>query len=151
MRKGIIDSGNLVNHPEILAFGMLASLLSAAIWLMLASWRGWPVSTTHSIVGAIVGFGVVGFGIDGVAWGKIGSTVSSWVESPLLGGILAFLLMVRLRSLIFNTPEPFLSARQWDPFYLSLVCFILTLNTLFKSLKHLNIELSIGMSFSLAV
>ena len=86
IRKGIIDPAPVVDNPEILVFGMLAALLAAAIWLMLASARGWPVSTTHSIVGAIVGFAVVGIGIDAVEWGKIGQIAASWVVSPVLGG-----------------------------------------------------------------
>ena len=86
IRKGIIDPTPIVNNPEILVFGMLAALLAAAIWLMVASTRGWPVSTTHSIVGAIVGFAMVGIGLDAVQWGKIGQIAASWVVSPVLGG-----------------------------------------------------------------
>ena len=66
IRKGIIDPSSIVNHPEILVYGMLAALLAAAIWLMIASTKGWPVATTHSIVGAVIGFAVVGIGVDAV-------------------------------------------------------------------------------------
>jgi PiT family inorganic phosphate transporter len=82
IRKGILDASLFTNEPHLLIYGMLASLLSAGVWLMIASSLGWPVSTTHSIVGAIVGFGAVGVGVDAVAWGKVGKIAMSWVVSP---------------------------------------------------------------------
>ena len=151
IRKGIIDPSSIVNQPEILVYGMLAALLAAAIWLMIASTKGWPVSTTHSIVGAVIGFAVVGIGVDAVEWGKVGQIAASWVVSPLLGGTIAFLLMMSIRRLILNTENPFQSAKRWGPGYVFLVGFIISLVTLFKGLKHLNIELSVGMSFVAAV
>ncbi len=151
IRKGIIDPTPIVNNPEILVFGMLAALLAAAIWLMIASTRGWPVSTTHSIVGAIVGFAMVGIGVDAVEWGKIGQIAASWVVSPVLGGSIAFLLMLSIRALILNTDNPFHNAKRWGPAYVFLVGFIISLVTMFKGLKHLNLELSAGMSFVAAL
>ena len=91
IRKGIIDPAGIESNPEVLVYGMLAALLAAAIWLLIASVKGWPVSTTHSIVGATVGFGVVGIGFNAVQWGQSGSIVASWVISPVLGGVAAFL------------------------------------------------------------
>ena len=150
IRKGIIDPSSIVNNPEILVFGMLAALLAAAIWLMVASSRGWPVSTTHSIVGAVIGFAMVGIGVDAVEWGKVSMIAASWVVSPLLGGTLAFLLMMSIRRLILNTDNPFHSAKRWGPGYIFLVGFVISLVTLFKGLKHLNVELTVGMSFVVA-
>ncbi|MBF0255265.1 MAG: inorganic phosphate transporter [Gammaproteobacteria bacterium] len=146
IRSGIIDPTGIAGTPEILVYGMLASLLAAAIWLMIASQRGWPVSTTHTIVGAIVGFAVAGIGMDAVQWGKIGGIVASWLVSPLLGGILALLLMLSVRKLILNTEQPFRQAQKWGPFYVFLVGFIVALVTLFKGLSHLKLELSTGQS-----
>ena len=150
IRKGIIDPSSIVDNPEILVFGMLAALLAAAIWLMIASARGWPVSTTHSIVGAVIGFAIAGIGIDAVQWGKVSMIAASWVVSPLLGGTIAFLLMMSIRRLILNTENPFKSAKQWGPAYVFLVGFVISLVTLFKGLKHLKIDLSVGMSFGVA-
>jgi PiT family inorganic phosphate transporter len=130
---------------------MLAALLAAAVWLMVASWRGWPVSTTHSIVGALVGFAIAGLGLDAVHWGKIGQIAASWVVSPALGGLLAFLVMISIRRLILDTEHPFESARRWGPGYVFMVGFIISLVTLFKGLKHLNLELTVPMSFLAAV
>jgi len=107
IRKGIIDPSAIVDRPEILVYGMLAALLAAGCWLAVASAKGWPVSTTHSIVGAIVGFAVAGIGVEAVAWGKISQIVASWVVSPLLGGGFAFLLMMSIQKLIFNAERPF--------------------------------------------
>ena len=147
VRKGIIDSTAVADQPEVLVFGMLAALLAAAVWLMIASARGWPVSTTHSIIGALVGFAIVAIGRDAVQWDQVWQIVASWVISPLTGGIIALVLMLSIRRLILNTDEPFRNAKKWGPFYVFLVGFLIALVTLFKGLKHLNIDLSVGMSF----
>ena len=146
IRSGIIDAAPIQESPELLIYGMLAALLAAAIWLMVASTKGWPVSTTHTIIGAIVGFAVAGIGVDAVQWGKIGEIVASWLVSPLLGGLLALLLMMSIRKLIFNTDDPFQQAKRWGPFYVFLVGWIVSLVTLFKGLTHLKLELSTGAS-----
>ena len=151
IRKGIIDPSSIVNNPEILVFGMLAALLAAAIWLMVASSKGWPVSTTHTIVGAVIGFAFVGIGSDAVEWGKVIQIAASWVVSPVLGGAIAFILMVSIRRLILDTENPFQSAKNWGPAYVFLVGFTISLVTLFKGLKHLHVELTVGMSFIVAL
>ncbi|RLJ22536.1 phosphate permease [bacterium endosymbiont of Escarpia laminata] len=150
IRKGIIDPASIAGSPELLVYGMLAALLAAGIWLMVASTRGWPVSTTHTIVGAIVGFAVAGIGVDAVNWGKLGSIVASWIVSPLIGGVIALLLMMSIRKLILNTENPFDKAKAWGPVYIFLVGWIVSLVTLFKGLKHLNLEFSGLESFVVA-
>ena len=151
IRKGIIDPSSIVDHPEILVYGMLAALLAAAVWLMIASTKGWPVSTTHSIVGALVGFAVVGIGPDAVNWGKIAKIIASWVVSPAVGGTLSFLLVMSTRKLIFDTDNPLKNAKRYAPAYIFLVGFVISLVTLFKGLKHLHIELSGAQSFGVAI
>jgi PiT family inorganic phosphate transporter len=150
IRKGIIDPSQIADRPEILVYGMLAALLAAGCWLALASSKGWPVSTTHSIVGAIVGFAVAGIGFEAVNWGKISQIIASWVVSPALGGGIAFVLMVSIQQLIMNSEKPFKAAVRWAPMYIFLVGFVISLVTLFKGLKHLKIELGIGESFVIA-
>jgi PiT family inorganic phosphate transporter len=140
IRKGIINPESIVDSPEILLFGMLAAMLAAAIWLMIASWQGWPVSTTHTIIGGLVGFAVVAIGIDAVNWGKIGHIVASWLVSPLIGGGLAFVLMVSIQRLILRTERPFENAQKWGPMYVFLVGWIVSLVTMFKGLKHLKLD-----------
>ncbi len=151
IRKGMIDADAVASQPQILVFGMLAALLAAGIWLMVASSRGWPVSTTHSIVGAVVGFAVAALGLEAVHWDKIGQIVASWVVSPLLGGAIAFVLMLSIRRLILNADNPFAAAKRWGPVYVFLVGFIISLVTLFKGLKPLKIELSVPASFLIAL
>jgi len=151
IRKGIIDPTSIVNSPEILVYGMLASLLAAAFWLMIASWKGWPVSTTHSIIGALIGFAIVGIGPDAVKWNKVASVVGSWVVSPVVGGTISFLLVMSTRRLIFDTENPLKNAKRYAPCYVFLVGFVISLVTMFKGLKHLNVELSVPQSFGVAV
>ncbi|HJP37807.1 MAG: anion permease [Gammaproteobacteria bacterium] len=135
IRKGIIDTDALSN-PEILVMGMLAALLAAGVWLLIASWRGWPVSTTHSIVGAIIGFAMVGIGLNSVQWGKVGAIVASWVASPLIAGILSFLLFNSVQWLILSRPDPLVRAKRYVPFYIFLAVFMIALVTMLKGLKH---------------
>jgi PiT family inorganic phosphate transporter len=150
IRKGIIDPGLLAGSPEILVFGMLASLLAAAVWLGVASYFGWPVSTTHSIVGAIVGFAMVGMGVAAVQWAKVGAIVASWIVSPLLAGTLAYALFRSVQRLIFDAEDPFRAAKRYVPLYIFLVGFIIALVTLLKGLKHVGMALSLGESYFLA-
>ena len=138
IRKGIVDPASITNTPELLIYGMLASLLAAGIWLLVASRKGWPVSTTHSIVGAVVGFAAVGIGMDAVNWNKVGSIVMSWVVSPLTSGILAFLLFQSVQVLILRAEDPLKKAKQYVPFYIFLTAFFLTLLTIKKGLKHVS-------------
>ncbi|MBF0469944.1 MAG: inorganic phosphate transporter [Gammaproteobacteria bacterium] len=147
IRKGIIDPATMAGTPELLVYGMLASLLAAAVWLMIASTRGWPVSTTHSIVGALVGFAVAGIGMEAVKWSAVGNIVASWIVSPLVGGVLSLLLMLSIRKLILDTDKPFDMAKRYAPIYVFLVGWIVSLVTLFKGLKHLKLELSAVESF----
>jgi inorganic phosphate transporter, PiT family len=150
IRKGIIDAELLAGSPDLLVCGMLAALLAAGIWLLVASWAGWPVSTTHSIVGAIVGFAAVGLGVSAVQWGKVGSIVMSWVVSPVLAGAIAFALFRSVQRLILDTADPFSRAKTYVPIYMFLVGFIVTLVTLLKGLKHVGLELSTAQSYGYA-
>ncbi len=150
IRKGILDANIVAGTPELLVYGMLASLLAAGIWLMVASRFGWPVSTTHSIVGAIVGFAAVGIGMDVVQWSKVGSIVMSWVVSPLLAGSIAFVLFISVQKLILGTDDPMRNAKRYVPVYIFFVGFIIALVTMFKGLKHVGLELSAVQSYSVA-
>ena len=130
---------------------MLASLLAAGTWLLIASFKGWPVSTTHSIVGAVIGFAAVGVSVDAVSWGKVGTIVMSWIVSPLLAGTIAFAVFMSIQKLVINTKDPLESAKKYGPFYLFLVGFVLALVTITKGLKHIGISLPEGMEFTYAV
>jgi PiT family inorganic phosphate transporter len=151
IRKGIIDASSLAETPEILVFGMLAALLASAVWLLIASRRGWPVSTTHSIVGAIIGFAIAGIGVESVAWDKVASIVASWIASPLVAGVLAFLLFNSVQFLILSRSDPLVRAKRYVPYYIFLAAFVMSLVTLFKGLKHVGLELSTAQCYLIAL
>ena len=111
IRKGIIDADVMGGSPDLLLYGMLASLLAAGLWLLIASRNGWPVSTTHSIVGAIVGFAMVGIGMEAVKWDKIGFIVAIWEISPALAGTMSFMIFRSVHKLILNRSDPLKQAQ----------------------------------------
>ncbi len=151
IRKGIVDADLLSGSPELLVYGMLASLLAAGTWLLIASHRGWPVSTTHSIVGAIVGFAAVGIGMEAVKWDQVGTIVASWVVSPLTAGFIAFLLYQSVLWLVLQHEDPLARAKRWVPVYIFFAAFTITLVTILKGLKHVGLEISVRDSYLLAV
>ena len=151
IRKGIVDSDLLVGSPELLIYGMLASLLAAGTWLLIASRNGWPVSTTHSIIGAIVGFAAVGIGVDAVQWGQVGTIVISWVVSPATAGIIAFFIYMSVHRLILTQEDPLAKAKRYVPIYIFLAAFTITLVTILKGLTHVGLDISITNSYILAV
>jgi len=151
VRKGIVDIELFADSPELLVYGMLAALLSAGTWLFIASKNGWPVSTTHSIIGAIVGFAVVALDVDAVQWGAVGTIVMSWVASPLLAGFIAYLIYQSVQRLILRQDDPLAMAKRYVPVYIFFAAFTLTLVTILKGLKHVGLDLSTRDSYFLAV
>jgi PiT family inorganic phosphate transporter len=150
IRSGIISAESIATQPHTLVLGMLSALLAAAIWLLVASSRGWPVSTTHSIVGAIVGFAVVAIGIDSVNWGKIWIIISSWVVSPLVAGVLSFLIFKSVRLLVLDRDDQFEYARRYVPVYIFLAGFVIALVTLLRGFRHVGLGISTQQSYLLA-
>ena len=151
IRKGIVDTDLLAGSPELLVYGMLAALLAAGTWLFIASRNGWPVSTTHSIVGAIVGFAAVGVGVDAVQWGKVATIVMSWVASPLTAGFIAYLIYQSVQRLILRQDDPLAMAKRYVPVYIFFAAFTITLVTILKGLKHVGLTISLADSYMLAI
>ena len=149
IKSGIVDIDSMT--PDLLVLGMMSALLAAGTWLLVASTKGWPVSTTHSIVGAVIGFGAVGVSMDAVHWAGVGPIVASWVISPLLSGFVAFGLFMSVQKLIIDTDNPFQSAKRYVPLYMFLTGFMVAIMTLSKGLKHIGLDLSGGESLLLAV
>lgn len=146
IRKGIIDPELLSDDPDLLVFGMMSALLAAGIWLLIATTFGWPVSTTHSIVGAIVGFASVGISVEAVNWYKVGEIASSWVVSPVMAGTMSFLLYMSVRKFVFDTSDPYIAAKRAVPVYIFMVGFIISMVTMVKGLKHVGLDLSFRQS-----
>jgi PiT family inorganic phosphate transporter len=141
IRQGIVDMDAVGSDPMVMAAGMTCCLLAAALWLNLATFAGWPVSTTHSIVGAVVGFGITAGGVNAVDWGTVGNIAASWVISPLMGGILGYSLFIFLKRVILNAPDPLASIRVWGPILVFPIISILALSAMFKGLKPLRLDL----------
>ncbi|TXK60507.1 inorganic phosphate transporter [Alkalisalibacterium limincola] len=150
IRSGIVDASLMADTPELMIYGMLGSLLAAAVWLNIATRMGWPVSTTHSIIGAIVGFAAVGIGMEAVKWGQVGTIVMSWVVSPLVAGTMAFLIFRTVQALILDRPDPIDRARRYVPIYMLLAAFMITMMTLMKGLNHVGLNLSTQQNLLLA-
>jgi PiT family inorganic phosphate transporter len=150
IRQGMIDTVAFVDQPDTLIFGMLAVLLAAGVWLLVASRKGWPVSTTHSIVGAIVGFAIVAVGADIVKWTKVGTILVSWVASPLIAGVIAYITFTSIKWLILIRRDPLVRARRYAPMYIFISVFLIVLVTLFKGLKHVGLELDTTSCYVIA-
>lgn len=143
MQSGIINADLFAAEPRILVYGMLAALASAGVWLQIASYFGWPVSTTHSIVGAIVGFGAVVGGLDVVYWEQVGFIISSWILSPILGAILGYYIFNIIRRKIFYALNPVEAARQLTPYLVFFVVTILAMVLIFEGLRNQTVNLSL--------
>jgi inorganic phosphate transporter, PiT family len=151
IRSGIVEMDVMTQHPDLFVYGMLASLLAAGSWLLIASTLGWPVSTTHSIVGAIIGFATVGISADAVQWGAVWGIVGSWVITPVIAGILSYWIFRSVQHLILNTDDPFTNAKHYIPYYMFAVGFFLSMVTILKGLKYVLQQHQIEFSFLEAV
>lgn len=136
LQSGIINAEIFSSTPLILVYGMLAALLATGAWLQAASYWGWPVSTTHAIVGGVVGFGAIVGGVEAIYWENVGFIVSSWVLSPLLGGILSYLIFTLLRKKILYTANPIAQAKKFAPFCTFFVLTTLSLIMILKGLQN---------------
>ena len=151
IKGGIIDPTLFIHQPEILVLGMMGSLLSAGFWLVLASRLGWPVSTTHTIIGAIVGFACVTVGSEAVEWSSLSGIFGSWIITPFIAGIIAYLIFTSTQKLIFDTDTPLFNAKRFAPYYMALTIFIISLVTIKKGLKHIGLHLSNGETFAISL
>ena len=142
VRKGIVDVTGI--NSEILLLGFISSLLAAAIWVTLSTWKEMPISTTHSVVGALMGFGLIAGGFSTVKWNTVGAVVSSWILSPLVGCILAFLVFKVIVKLIFAKDKPVRSARIVGPIIIGFTAFIITLSLFLKTPLSEKLGLSEG-------
>ena len=142
IQQGIIDSDIFINQPLTLVYGMLSALLAAGIWLQIASYNGWPVATTHTIVGSLVGFGAIVGGIEAVNWETVTFIATSWVLSPLAGGIVSYLLFNFLRKKIFYAYNPVVATKKLIPYLVFCFATSLALIMLYKGLTNIHLELN---------
>jgi len=143
IRHGIINTDVLNQTPEIFIYGMLSALLAGMTWMTLASFLGLPVSITHTIIGAIVGFGAIVLGINAINWHEVKIIAISWVTSPAIAGVLAYILFISVQRTILSKSQPFHYAKKYAPFYLFLIGIAMSFASLTRGLEHLGIPLNI--------
>lgn len=142
IQKGIVDA-TVFKDPLIVVYGMLSALLAAGLWLQIASYYGWPVSTTHSIVGALVGFGAAVGGIEAIYWDNVAFIATSWVISPLFGGLISYAIFNFLRQRIFYAHNPVEAAKKLTPSLVFGVVFTLSLIMLYRGLNNTEINVNL--------
>ncbi|USH02098.1 inorganic phosphate transporter [Grimontia kaedaensis] len=151
IRKGVIETSLYASQPEVLVYGMMSALLAAGTWLLVASYMGWPVSTTHSIIGAIIGFACVSVGTEAVDWSSVQGIVGSWLVTPLISGVFAYAIFVSAQRLIFDTDKPLINAKRFVPVYMFLTAMIIAMVTIKKGLKHVGLHLSTGEAVMVSI
>ncbi len=149
--KGMINPDLLAGAPDKLMLGMFAALLASGIWVHLATVLGMPVSTTHSIVGAVVGFGMLSVGVGAISWGKIITIAISWIVSPLSGAIIAGGIYYLIRKKVLRADAPEAVAQRWAPYLIGVVLLTIILSFIFKGLKNLHLDLGFGQALLIAI
>jgi len=148
IRKGIVST-DILADPHLALIGALSALLAAALWVSFATWKSLPVSTTHSIVGAMIGFGIMAGGFSVINWGKLGAVVLSWVISPVFAMVIAFLMFKAIVKFILSKKDPFSQALKLAPYFISIALFVVILSFLFKT--PLGKRLALGTPMALLV
>jgi PiT family inorganic phosphate transporter len=148
IRKGIVST-DILSDPHMALLGALAALLAAALWVSFATWRSLPVSTTHSIVGAMIGFGIVVGGFSVINWGKLTAVVLSWVISPIFSMAIGFGMFKTITRFILSRKDPYARALKLSPIFISLAFFVIVLSFLFKT--PLGKKMAIGTPMALII
>lgn len=143
--SGGIVAPEAVADPNTFVWAMMAAMIAAALWLNLATWLGAPVSTTHSIVGGVMGAGIAAAGFGAVAWPKMGQIAASWVISPVLGGLIAALFLAFIKAFINDVPDKITAARRYVPVLIGIMAGAFAAYLAVKGLKKI-IEISLGQA-----
>jgi phosphate/sulfate permease len=151
MQRGLIDTDMFITEPLVLILGMCAALLGTSIWLQIASYFGWPVSTTHAIVGAILGFGGVVGGIDAIQWSEVGSIALSWVISPAVSAIISYLIFSILQRNILYAMNPTEATKKFIPLLVFIVSGTFTLSLIFNGLQNLDLNITFAEALGISI
>lgn len=141
LRGGIINTNDLINSPYILLYGMLAVLLAGTVWMLVASYFAMPVSITNTIVGAIVGFGLIVVGPASMHWHKVIAIIISWIASPAIAAFVAYALFVSIQRTILIRSKPFDAAKRYSPIYFFIVGLVLADMIIVKGLEHFHVAI----------
>jgi PiT family inorganic phosphate transporter len=147
IKKGIIDIGAFEGNSQIFIWAMMAALLAAALWLNFATYLKAPVSTTHSIVGGVMGAGIAAAGFGVVAWATMGKIAASWVISPVLGGIIAAIFLYSIKKSIVFQDDKIKAAKKWVPVFVSIMTWAFVTYLTLKGLKHIWTDIVSVLSF----
>jgi len=148
IRKGIVST-DIMADPHVALIGALSALLAAAIWVSFATWKSLPVSTTHSIVGAMLGFGIMAGGFAAINWGKLFAVVLSWIISPLFSIVISYLIFKTIVRSILSKKDTFARALKLSPIFIGITFFVVVLSFLFKT--PLGKKMDLGLTASLTV
>ncbi len=151
MQSGLIDLDLFHNQPIVLILGMCAALFGTGIWLQIASFFGWPVSTTHAIVGAILGFGALIGGVAAIEWKEVSSIAASWVISPVLSGLFSYTIFSVLQKKILYAMNPKEATKKLLPLLIFIVFTTFTLSLLLNGLENLELEFSFPQTLAIAL
>ncbi|MBW2441149.1 MAG: inorganic phosphate transporter, partial [Deltaproteobacteria bacterium] len=132
IRKGIVST-DILADPHVALIGALSALLAAALWVSFATWKSLPVSTTHSIVGAMIGFGIMAGGLGVINWVKLAAVVMSWIISPVFSLIISFVMFKAIVKLVMIKQDAFIRALRLSPVFIGLAAFVVVLSFLFKT------------------
>lgn len=149
-RTEIVDPSKFSANPEILMYGMIAALISSAVWITIATYFSMPVSTTHSIVGAIIGFGIAAYGVSAIQLAGVSKIMISWIVSPLAGAAIAYIIFILIRKTILNAKDPLGITKKAVPPLVGLVFFIITLSAIYKGLKNLHLDMELFQAIVIA-
>jgi len=161
IRKSIVDLDGLIAAgvtPDMFIYGMFAALLASGLWITVATFYRLPVSTTHSIVGAVAGFGLIvaitsassGVG-DVVNIGKLLEIAASWIVSPISGAVLSFIIFMVIRNKILDQDNPLEHAERLAPYLVGLVVAIISLSMVFKGLKNLGLDFGFAEALAISI
>ena len=137
----VVAFARLVPRPEALGIGMLAALLAASVWLNVATVMGQPVSTTHAIIGGVVGFAAVAAGPGCIRWSSLGTIAASWVVSPVVGAVLAYLVYWAIRKLVLDSRHPVFMASRTLPLAIGGLTAIVLFSVVYRGLPGLHLDL----------
>ena len=152
VRKNIVSEDLFTSNPGALMFGMLCADLASALWLTFATYFKYPVSTTHSIIGAIIGFSLAYGGGDAISWNKVGLIVASWFASPIIAGLFSLSIFTLVKKLVFQSKDPFNRTAKIFPVLTFVTFFINSLFIIYKGSPQLDLdELPIGESIGISI
>ena len=150
LQSGLVNPDFFSENSDLLLYGMLSSLIATALWLQVASYFGWPVSTTHAIIGALLGFGALIGGVRAIYWGEVGRVAASWVISPVLSGFFSFLIFKILQRQVLFKADPIKATKRVIPAFTFVLFAVFTLSVLINGLGSFKVELELPIILVIA-